>query len=225
MQRISIIIPTRNEAACIGPCLKALSALRRRGHEVIVVDGHSTDGTWKQLPGGVDRRLRAGPGRAVQMNAGAAVATGDILLFLHADTRLPRQADALIMDACAAMPAWGRFDVRLSGQERVFRLIEWCMNRRSRWTGIATGDQALFVGRELFDKVGGYARIPLMEDVALSSALRRHVRPICVPYTALTSSRRWEEHGVWRTILLMWALRLGYFLGLSPARLARYYHG
>ncbi len=224
MSRISIIIPVRNESRLIQDCLAGLTALRRHGHEVIAVDGYSEDGTWELLDGQVDLRLRAGPGRAPQMNAGAARASGDILLFLHADTRLPVNAEALILDACAPGSAWGRFDVRMTGNAWIFRLIAGGMNLRSRWSGIATGDQALFIGRKLFDRVAGFPEIPLMEDIAISKALRRHAPPVCVPVPVLTSSRRWEQHGIWRTILLMWVLRLGYFLGVPPAVLARRYH-
>lgn len=225
MSRLSIIIPVRNESRSIHNCLASLATLREHGHEVIVVDGYSSDGTWECLQGKADLRLQAGPGRAVQMNAGAARAGGDILLFLHADTRLPEDAESLILAACTTIPAWGRFDVRLSGRVWAFRMIAVCMNLRSRWTGIATGDQALFMSRQLFCQVGGFPELPLMEDIVLSKLLRARTWPVCLHQTVLTSSRRWEQNGVWRTILLMWAMRLAYFIGVSPARLARHYHG
>jgi rSAM/selenodomain-associated transferase 2 len=163
-------------------------------------------------------------GRARQQNAGAAAATGDVLLFLHADTRLPPDADARIAAALAAPGAcWGRFDVRLTGRAPLLRLVERLISLRSRLTGIATGDQAIFVRRDTFQAIGGFPDQPLMEDVALSRALRRIARPACLREAVLTSSRRWETRGIWRTIVLMWRLRLAYALGADPAELARRY--
>ena len=224
--RLSVVIPTLNEADNLGACLAGLADLRAAGHEVIVVDGGSTDGTSARAGGSVDRVLPSARGRAVQMNAGAGAAQGDALLFLHADTRLPAGADALVAAALSGGHRWGRFDVRLSGHRPVFRVIEWLMNVRSCVTGIATGDQALFVERALFDQAGGYPPIALMEDIAMSRRLKRMGgRPACVRVPAVTSSRRWERDGPLRTVLLMWRLRAAYALGADPASLAAIYYG
>jgi rSAM/selenodomain-associated transferase 2 len=223
--RLSIIIPALNEADTLGALLADLAPLRAAGAEVMLVDGGSSDGTPERAAGQVDRVLRAARGRAVQMNAGARAATGDVLWFLHADTRVPAGAAAALADACAAGARWGRFDVRLSGRHPLLRLVERGMNLRSRLTGIATGDQGIFVTRAAFEQVGGFPPLALMEDVALSVAMRRLARPACLRARLIASSRRWEEHGVLRTILLMWRLRLAYALGADPARLARRYDG
>jgi rSAM/selenodomain-associated transferase 2 len=221
---LSIVVPTLDEAAVIVSQLQALQALRARGHEVIVVDGGSRDGTAGLAQSLADRVLEAPRGRAVQMNAGARAASGDVLLFLHADTRLPEDADARVLEALAAPRAgWGRFDVRISGTHPLLPVVASAMNLRSRLTGIATGDQAIFVRRSLFEAVGGFPEIALMEDIALSATLRAHARPRCLRSRVTTSGRRWEKHGVLRTVLTMWRLRLAYFLGAAPARLARDY--
>ena len=215
-QRLSVVIPALNEARAIGATLAALAPLRARGHEVIVVDGGSSDGTAELAAGWCDRVLTAPRGRALQMNAGARAASGDVLLFLHADTRLPPRADELVLDC----PAWGRFDVRIEGRHRLLKVVAWAMNLRSRLTGIATGDQAIFVRRELFP---GFPEIALMEDLALCRILKRIDAPCCLRERVVTSGRRWEARGVLRTIVLMWRLRLLYFLGASPEALARKY--
>jgi len=222
-RRVSIIVPTLQEAGTVGALLDDLQALRAAGHEVIVVDGGSSDDTLALAAPACDRLLHCPPGRAVQMNAGAAVAGGDILWFVHADTRLPASAMRAIEAASEAGAGWGRFDIRLSGSRTGFRLIETLINLRSRLTGIATGDQGLFVSRELFDTVGGYPAIALMEDVALSKSLLRHGRPACLHDRLTTSSRRWEHRGMWRTVVLMWRLRLAYALGADPDTLAERY--
>ncbi|MBA2493037.1 MAG: TIGR04283 family arsenosugar biosynthesis glycosyltransferase [Gammaproteobacteria bacterium] len=221
--RLSVIIPALNEAAGIVRTLQSLQALRTWGHEVIVVDGGSQDDTLKVCRPFVDRLLRAPRGRARQMNAGAAVASGNVLVFLHADTILPRSADRAIRMVLHKGSRWGRFDVKLSGRRWLLRLVERTMNLRSRVTGICTGDQAIFVRRQSFEKIGGFKNIELMEDIALSRALRRLGRPARIKWKAVTSSRRWESEGIARTIARMWLLRLGYFLGADPARLARRY--
>ncbi len=221
-RRISIIVPTLNEAYGITATLTPLQTLRQAGHEVIVVDGSSTDDTVAYAAQLVDHLVTSPRGRARQMNAGATAATGDVLLFLHADTMLP--LDALAHVTAGHSQLWGRFDVRLTGTHSLLRIVESMMNLRSRLTGIATGDQALFVERALFLAVGGFPDQPLMEDIALSRTLKRHGRPLCLRAKVTTSSRRWEQNGVWSTILLMWRLRLAYFLGADPARLARQYH-
>jgi rSAM/selenodomain-associated transferase 2 len=221
---ISIVIPTLNEGAQITGVLARLQPLRARGHEIILVDGGSRDHTMAQAKGLADRIVAAPRGRASQMDAGAALAAHEVLWFLHADTWVPDQADSLIAAALQQRP-WGRFDVQLSGRYRrpLLRVVEWLMNRRSCLTGIATGDQGIFVTREALDAVGGMPPLPLMEDVELSRRLRRFGRPACVAKPLITSSRRWEQRGVWRTIGLMWLLRAAYALGASPARLARLY--
>jgi len=222
--RLSIVIPTLNERETIGAALAALQPLRERGCEVIVVDGGSADGTADLARPLADAVLSSQPGRARQQNAGAAAASGETLLFLHADTRLPEGAEVLVEDGLRrAGRGWGRFDVRLSGRHPMLRVIGWMMNLRSRLTGIATGDQAIFVRRERFREIGGFPGIPLMEDVALSKMLKRRGPPLCLREAAVTSSRRWEQRGVWRTMVLMWRLRLAYWLGADPTLLADRY--
>jgi rSAM/selenodomain-associated transferase 2 len=227
-ERISIIIPALNEQAVIVETLQALQALRDVGHEVIVVDGGSSDNTYSLAASLVDRTkgavLRAKRGRARQMNVGAQFAHHDILLFLHADTRLPAQADVLIINGLEKTGRkWGRFDVRLSGRAWLLRVVARFMNWRSCLTGIATGDQAIFMQRSLYKQVAGFPDIPLMEDIALSRRLKRFSRPLCIQTPVITSSRRWEQRGIVRTILLMWGLRLAYALGVSPRTLKKFY--
>lgn len=223
--RITIIIPTWNEAENILSALAALEPMRKAGHELIVVDGGSADATVSLSRSLADRVITADLGRSAQMNAGAAAANGDVLLFLHADTRLPAAADRLISQGLLATGAgWGRFDVRLSGRHPLLRVIEYMMNWRSRLSGIATGDQALFVRRDWFEAAGGFPALPLMEDIALSRALKRRGPPLCLRERVITSSRRWERDGILRTVLLMWRLRLAYALGVNPQRLARRYY-
>ncbi len=221
---LSIIIPCLNEAEGIAGTLGALAPLRARGTEVIVVDGGSRDDTVARARPLADRVLAAPRGRASQMNAGAAGARGAILLFLHADSLLPQAADALIVDGLKrTRRGWGRFDVSIAGGHPLLRLVERLMNLRSRLTGIATGDQAIFVTRSLFTAAGNYPEIALMEDVELSRRLKRYGPPLCLRHRITTSARRWEKHGVVRTILLMWRLRLAYWLGADPGKLAPRY--
>jgi rSAM/selenodomain-associated transferase 2 len=223
MMKLSIIMPVLDEAAEIEVALTALAPFRARGVEVIVADGGSGDDTVGLARPLADRVVMAARGRAAQMNAGATVAKGDVLLFLHADTHLPLDADRLILDAFTRSGrAWGRFDVRINGGG-VFALISAFMNARSRLSGIATGDQAMFVSRAAFDNVGSFPPIALMEDVTLSAKLKRVGRPLCLAARVTTSGRRWHRQGVLRTILLMWKLRLAYFFGADPVRLARAY--
>ena len=227
MARLSIIIPVLDEGEGIAGALDALAELRALGVEVIVVDGGSRDATVQRARLRADQVIPAPRGRAPQMNAGAARASGNVLLFLHADTRLPTEAERLVLDGLARSErTWGRFDVTIAGHHPMLRIVATLMNIRSRITGIATGDQAIFVTRSAFDAAGGFPAIPLMEDIALSKALKRKGRPLCIRERVITSGRRWETQGVLRTILLMWRLRLAYFFGADPARLARQYdHG
>ena len=224
MKKLSIIVPTLNEAEGIVATLECLRGLRRSGHEVIVADGGSDDGTAELVQDLADQLVRAPAGRAAQMNAGARVATGDVLLFLHADSRLPAAADHLVLKGlvCGGQ-AWGRFDVCIAGSHPLLRVVQAMMNLRSRLTRICTGDQAIFVRREVFEAVGGYPHQELMEDIAISARLRRLSAPLCLRTRCLTSARRWESQGVLRTIVLMWWLRLQYAAGVAPARLARVY--
>lgn len=224
MAKLSIIIPTLDEAGGIQEQLVMLQRLRARGVELIVVDGGSRDDTPIKARLLADRLLTAPRGRARQMNAGAEQAKAEVLLFLHADTRLPERADDLILQGLAASGRhWGRFDVAIEGRHPLLPVIAWFMNRRSRLTGIATGDQGMFMRRETFDKIGGFPDIPLMEDIVLSRRLRDLGPPLCLPQRAVTSGRRWERGGVIRTVWLMWSLRLAFWLGADPAQLARRY--
>jgi len=224
---LSIIVPCLNEAEGICDTLAALAPLRARGAEVIVVDGGSTDGTAECAAPHADCVIGAPRGRAAQMNAGAARARNEILLFLHADTLLPESADALIVEGLKrSRRGWGRFDVAISGSHPLLRVVAWLMNVRSRLTGIATGDQAIFATRTLFTAAGGYPAIALMEDIALCKQLKRFGPPLCLRHRLTASGRRWEKRGVVRTILLMWRLRLAYWLGADPGKLAvRYERG
>ncbi|MFO1324697.1 MAG: TIGR04283 family arsenosugar biosynthesis glycosyltransferase [Burkholderiales bacterium] len=224
--RLSIIVPALEESATITATLAALQPLRAQGHEVIVVDGGSRDATLLIARLLADVAFAGRRGRALQMNAGAARARGDVLLFLHADSLLPAGAAQAVERARAAQraPRWGRFDVAIDGRPRVLKLVAAMMNVRSRLTGIATGDQGMFVDRALFERVGGFPPIPLMEDIALSKALKRAAgRPACLRERITTSGRRWEARGPWRTIFTMWRLRAAYALGADPATLARHY--
>lgn len=223
MSSLAIIIPVLDEAPRIGGLLRGLQEMRRAGVEVIVADGGSQDGTPELAAGLASRVVQAPRGRALQMNAGAAASRGDLLLFLHADTELPPGAARAIAAATSAGAQWGRFDVRIDGPHPLLRVVERMMNWRSRITGIATGDQAIFVRRELFDRVGGYPPLPLMEDIRLCELLNRLAPPACLRESVSTSGRRWEKNGVLRTVLLMWWLRAAFFLGADPARLARRY--
>jgi len=223
-QRISIIVPMLNEAANLPDLLEHLLFCQRQGCEVILVDGGSEDNSvaLAQLAGFTV--FETSRGRARQMNAGAAAVQGDILVFLHADSRLPVQADVLILQAFADSDrGWGRFDVYIDGRSWMLKVIAALINLRSRLSGIATGDQTIFIKRSLFDQVGGFPDQPLMEDIEISRRLKRHSSPICLRQKVTTSGRRWESRGIWRTILLMWRLRLAYWLGAPVGQLAKRY--
>lgn len=221
--QLCIVVPVLDEAHRLPPWLAKLQPMRRRGVKLVVVDGGSSDGTLELARAHADIAFQAARGRAAQMNAGAAACPAEVLLFLHADTELPEGADALILDAVARGRRWGRFDVQFDTPDAPLRLVARLMNLRSRLTGIATGDQALFVCQDLFEAVGGFPEIPLMEDVAVSRALKRLGRPACLRAKVITSARRWVRNGVWTTIFLMWRLRAAYFRGADPARLALRY--
>ena len=222
---VGVILPVLNEADMLPTALEHLRQLSP--DEIIVVDGGSTDATRDVAKAKMDglpvRLLTSTRGRARQMNTGAAEARSDILLFLHADTRLPSRALESVRAAVRAGHIWGRFDVRLDNPKLIYRVIEWFMNLRSALTGIATGDQAVFVRRDVFEQLGGHPDIALMEDIELSARLRRKQPPARIRTPVLVSARRWERRGIVRTVLLMWGLRLCYWLGISPVRLARWY--
>jgi rSAM/selenodomain-associated transferase 2 len=220
---LAIVIPVLDEAPRIGELLRELQPLRQAGVELVVADGGSRDGTPEIAAAFADAVIDAPRGRARQMNAGAAASRGDILLFLHADTLLPPAGVAAVMAAIEDGAQWGRFDVRIAGQAPLLRVVARMMNWRSRLTGIATGDQAIFVRREMFERVGGYPELPLMEDIRLSATLKRLAPPACLREQVTTSGRRWEQRGVLRTILLMWWLRAAFFFGADPRQLALRY--
>jgi rSAM/selenodomain-associated transferase 2 len=221
--KLSIVMPVLDEAATLRGTLAALAPLRARGHQLIVVDGGSRDGCASLAAACADVVISAPRGRARQMNAGAARADREVLLFLHADTRLPEHADAAALRAVADGADWGRFDVCIDGRSPLLRVVAGAMNLRSRLTGIATGDQAIFVRRDLFQRLDGFADQPLMEDIELSRRLRAVSRPACLRLRVRTSGRRWDSRGVWRTIVLMWRLRWRYWRGVPPEVLAREY--
>jgi rSAM/selenodomain-associated transferase 2 len=223
MVPLSIIVPALDEEVSITATLAALAPCRARGAEVVVVDGGSRDATRALAAPLADRVIDAPRGRASQMNAGARASSGATLLFLHADTLLPPGAMEAIARLDGEHRDWGRFDVAIAGERPLLAVVAFFMNLRSRLTGIATGDQAIFVRRETFEACGGFPAIPLMEDVALSRELKRRGAPLCLRERVVTSGRRWERHGTLRTIVLMWRLRVAYALGADPHRLARRY--
>lgn len=216
---ISIIIPTFNEGNSIQACLIALQSLRNQS-EIIIVDGGSVDDTVELSRSLVDKVIVSAKGRAKQMNAGATQAKGEILVFLHADTFLPENALALISQE---NHGWGRFDIQLKGEAFMLGVIAIFMNWRSRLTGIATGDHVIFVSKPLFGRVGGYSDIALMEDIDLCMKLKKISSPSCLGVKVVSSGRRWEQFGVFKTILLMWSLRLRYFFGENPDVLSALY--
>ena len=224
--QLAVVVPVFNEGMSIESTLARLQPLRARGVQLIVVDGGSTDATQAIAKPHADHLLQSPRGRALQMNAGAKVAIAggaDVLLFVHADSELPDSADRLIDTALRTSGrAWGRFDVRIDGAP-ILRIVSAMMNVRSRLTGICTGDQAIFVTRSAFEQLSGFAPIALMEDVEFSKRAKRLSRPAAISTRIVTSGRRWERHGIWRTIILMWRFRAAYFFGADPQRLAQRY--
>jgi len=222
---LSVIVPCRDEAPLVASALCRLQWVRSRGHELIVVDGGSRDATAELARPLADRVISCTPGRALQMNAGARVASGEVLWFLHLDTLVPPDADRHVIQSMSeGKYLWGRFDVRLSGAHPAFRVIATLMNLRSRLTGIATGDQGIFVRRTVFERAGGFPEIPIMEDVAISRVLKRHGRPLCLRVKLTASSRRWESQGIVSTVVMMWRLRLAYARGADPEQLVASYY-
>ncbi len=229
MPYISVVVPVLNEEDQITDLVNSLDQ-DRSIDQLVIVDGGSHDATWHLAQSGRDR-VRAlqvvlavsKSGRSRQMNRGAALADGDVLIFLHADTRLPRDAGTELAAADRGPWFWGRFDVSFDTNRLSMKSVAWLMNHRSALTGIATGDQALFVSREAFQSVGGFPDILLMEDIALSKKLKRLGPPHRVRRPVITSSRRWRESGVIATILRMWWFRMQYWAGVSPGRLAHRY--
>lgn len=221
--KLSIIIPVINEEVSLLKITSHLQSIRNQGHEVIIVDGGSVDNTLAVAYEVTDSVIVSTPGRALQMNNGAAIASGDMFLFLHADTFLPDNIIQIILDLSQQKNVWGRFDVRLSSNKIIYRIIEWFINFRSCFTSIATGDQAIFIDRKLFESIGGFPEIALMEDIAISRQLKKLASPVCVKQRVTTSSRRWETKGVITTVLMMWKLRLYYFFGVSPDKLNQLY--
>ena len=223
--QLSLIVPALNEAAHIAATLAPLQAMRARGVEVIVVDGGSLDASKHIAAPQVDRIIDSEKGRAKQMNAGAAIARGDVLLFLHADSQLPDNADQLIADALSVTRfVWGRFNVGITGTHMMLPVVAWFMNHRSCLTSIATGDQGIFITRAAFELIGGFPDQPLMEDIEFSARLKQISPPVCLREKIITSGRRWEKHGVWKTVVQMWWLRLRYAMGASAAEIHRAYY-
>ncbi len=220
--KIAIIIPILNEAENLHDLAANLHALSPAADEVIIVDGGSTDMSVSIAQYFGFKVSQSTSGRAQQMNQGASISTADTFLFLHADTRLPSNALSEIRQVNS--PFWGHFDVRINHSRFIFRLISFMMNFRSRITGIATGDQAIFISRQLFEKIGGYPDQPLMEDIELSKQLKSDYPPLCLKNSVMTSARRWEKYGVWRTIWLMWRLRFLYWRGVPAHKLIEEYH-
>ncbi len=219
-----MVIPTLNESGHVEQLLAQLQPLRARGHELILVDGGSTDNTLLLAENRADKILQCKPGRARQLNHGAKAATGDVLWFVHVDTVIPPNADTCINEALRnSGRVWGRFNISLSGRHPLFRIIETMMNLRSRLSGIATGDQGIFVIRSAFESAGGFREIALMEDICISQQMKQQSRPVCLRSRLISSSRRWEQHGILKTVLLMWWLRLAFFLGVRADTLARWY--
>ena len=237
---LSIVIPLLNEADNLPKLMGHLAHLNPAPYQVILVDGGSTDNSVAIAKELIESLIDSSPsvisgqvidwqiiesaaGRALQMNAGAELATGDVLLFLHADTQLPNHAIADITSA-VRQAAWGRFDVRLDSSTWMLKVVSQMINWRSRLSGIATGDQAIFIKKPLFDQLGGYPQQPLMEDIELCKRLKAIGKPACLRSKVITSARRWQQYGTWRTIGLMWHLRFDYWRGVSADNIKQRYY-
>ncbi len=218
---LTVVVPMRNESAIIEATLSGLQALRRSGAQLLAVDGGSNDQTATLADPFVDQVLSSSAGRAQQMQLGYSASLAPLIWFLHADS----QVDSHHMETLQSLAdcSWGFFPIRLSGAARGLRVVEHGINLRTRLTHVATGDQGIFVRRTLLDQIGGIPQLPLMEDVAMSKKLRSLAKPCIAPHPLVTSSRRWEQRGIVRTVLEMWLLRTAYVLGVDPARLAAYY--
>jgi rSAM/selenodomain-associated transferase 2 len=219
---LSVVIPMLNEETQLPDLVHNLRSNLPRETEIVVVDGGSTDASVEVCRNAGLKVVTSAAGRALQMNRGAQDVRGDVILFLHADTRLPPQAFDLIQTAMEKC-VWGRFDIKIEGAPQFLKVVAWLINLRSRITGIATGDQAIFVKSNVFKEMGGFPRQPLMEDVDLSAQLKKRSRPACLRTVVRTSGRRWEKHGVFRTIVLMWWLRWQHWIGVPLERIARSY--
>lgn len=222
-RKISIIIPSYNEAAHIQETLIPLQNLRKRGHQVILVDASSKDLTTSIAKPYVDHVVCSEKGRGVQLNAGIVLAINDIYWFVHADTKVDEQSVDQIISACATSYSWGRFDVQFREKNFLLSIIAFFMNRRSCWTGICTGDQGIFMTAKAYKRVGGFADIPLMEDIDISKKLKISLKPKCLSTKITTSARRWLNNGIVKTIFLMWWLRFAYMMGVSPQKLVSWY--
>lgn len=221
---ISIIVPMLNESSQLPDLLEHLLEYKKAGCELILVDGGSTDQSAEQAEALGFTVLRSEKGRAIQMNIGAKDASSDILLFLHADTRLPENAGQIIARVFEDENAqWGRFDIKIAGQALMLKVVAWFINQRSRLSSIVTGDQAIFIRRNLFETIGGFPVQALMEDIEFSKRLKDISKPLALPEKVITSGRRWEQQGIWRTIFLMWSLRFAYWRGASAEELASKY--
>ncbi len=224
--KIAIVVPVFNESLVLPGLIGDLTALKQGANpdfELVFVDGGSVDGTVALIQIAGLRVINSCKGRAWQMNAGATQTTGDVLLFLHADTQLPQNALAAIKSYLTGNICWGRFDVRIAGKPWMLGVVARMMNWRSRLSGIATGDQAMFMKRSAYQAIGGFPELALMEDIEASRRLRQLSRPACIVSPVITSGRRWETRGVWTTIFLMWRLRWAYWRGQNPKLLAELY--
>lgn len=224
MSGLSIIIPVLNEEHFLAVNKERLVSLLQEGHEILIVDGGSQDDSVSIARSLGCEVFCTRASRGHQLGYGANRSKNDVLLFLHADTHLPSHTAKMVAQALVGPEQrWGRFDVRFSNPHPVFRVIAWFMNKRSCLTGIVTGDHALFIKRELYFSCGGYRDVPLMEDVELCRRLKKHASPVCLSEEVVTSSRRWEQNGIFKTVIMMWWLRLMFFFGWSPEKLARLY--
>jgi len=225
MHSFSFIIPVLNESLFFTNQQLYLQALLNKGHEIVVVDGGSQDDSFLAAQKLGCKCIRTKASRGYQLQSGAKESSNDVLVFLHADTILPLTAiDSIYQALNKPNVFWGRFDVEFSNKKPIFKIIAWFMNKRSCLTGVITGDQTLFIKRETYFDNGGFADLPLMEDIEFSKRLRKVSPPICLNETVITSSRKWETNGVFKTIFLMWRLRLLYYFGMSTDRLAKLYY-